>query len=112
MSWSEHAARQLKSAVTPHAPEHNLRLSYARQLFGYLSASTLRLYSQRVSGCEHVRGGRSNSGSKSDEGSQGSALRFDELREIETFRFVLECILRPGQDRGHELLWAASRIQS
>lgn len=40
--------------------------------------------------------GRSKSGSRRDERSQGSALRFDELREFEPIRFVLECTLRPG----------------
>lgn len=48
-----------------------------------------------ASGANSSRG-RSKSGSRRDEGSQGSALRFDELREFEPIRFVLECTLRPG----------------
>jgi excisionase family DNA binding protein len=40
--------------------------------------------------------GRSGGGNRRDETSQGSPLRFDELREFEPIRFVLECILRPG----------------
>ena len=40
--------------------------------------------------------GRSKSGNRRDESSQGSPLRFDELREFEPIRFVLECTLRPG----------------
>jgi hypothetical protein len=40
--------------------------------------------------------GRNRSGNRRDESSQGSALRFDELREFEPIRFVLECTLRPG----------------
>lgn len=39
---------------------------------------------------------RSRGGNRRDEGSQGSALRFDELREFEPIRFVLECTLRLG----------------
>ncbi|HEV8366880.1 MAG TPA: helix-turn-helix domain-containing protein [Pyrinomonadaceae bacterium] len=39
-------------------------------------------------------GGRS--GNQRDESSQGSALRFDELREFGPIRFVLEWTLRPG----------------
>ncbi len=41
-------------------------------------------------------GGRGRSGSRRDESSQGSTLRFDELREFEPIRFVVECTLRPG----------------
>ncbi len=40
--------------------------------------------------------GRSKGGGWRDESSQGSALRFDELREFKPIRFVLECTLRPG----------------
>jgi predicted DNA-binding transcriptional regulator AlpA len=40
--------------------------------------------------------GRSKGDNRRDERSQGSALRFDELREFEPIRFVLECTLRPG----------------
>lgn len=39
---------------------------------------------------------RNRRGSRRDESSQGSTLRFDELREFEPVRFVLECTLRPG----------------
>jgi len=40
--------------------------------------------------------GRNRSGNRRDESSQGSVLRFDQLREFEPIRFVLECTLRPG----------------
>jgi excisionase family DNA binding protein len=40
--------------------------------------------------------GRNRSDNQRDESRQGSTLRFDELREFEPIRFVLECTLRPG----------------
>jgi len=40
--------------------------------------------------------GRNRGGNRRHEDSQGSAVRFDELREFEPIRFVLECTLRPG----------------
>jgi len=49
----------------------------------------------RASGADSSRG-RSKSGSRRDESSQGSALRFDGLREFAPIRFVPECTLRPG----------------
>lgn len=60
-----------------------------------------------ASGADSSRG-RNRSGNRRDEGSQGSALRFDELREFEPIRFVLECTLRPGEDSRQELLCAAN----
>jgi excisionase family DNA binding protein len=48
-----------------------------------------------ASGADSSRGGN-RSGNRRDESSQGSTLRFDELREFEPIHFVLECTLRPG----------------
>jgi excisionase family DNA binding protein len=48
-----------------------------------------------ASGADSSRG-RNRSGNRRDESSQGSPLRFDELREFEPIRFVLECTLRSG----------------
>jgi hypothetical protein len=48
-----------------------------------------------ASGADSSRG-RSRSGNRRDESSQGSPLTFDKLREFEPIRFGLECTLRAG----------------
>ena len=66
--------------------------------------SPLCLRCSRVFSVSHLARASDKGGSLRSEGRQGSTHRFDELRELEPIRFVLDCVLSSGYEGRQELL--------
>jgi hypothetical protein len=113
---SEHTACHLKSDVTPHAPEHNCDYrtpGVSLVLFLYQRCSHVlsvphAVLSRRVPRCSdgleapsdgaNISRSRSRGDSLGDEGSQGSPLCFDELREfLNPFALSLSALFAPAR---------------